>query len=90
VSEATATLDPTLSPPPPQVSGAARRLSGVEKAVVLLMSLGPEKAAGVFRHLHDQEIEQLSSAWPRHARSPRGPGTASSASSPRRRWPRTS
>lgn len=32
---------------------------GVEKAAVLLIALGPEKSANVFRHLKDEEIEQL-------------------------------
>jgi flagellar motor switch protein FliG len=35
-------------------------VSGRRKAAVLLVSLGPEKAAEVFRHLHDEEIEPLS------------------------------
>jgi flagellar motor switch protein FliG len=40
-----------------------RRVSGVtgrKKAAVLLVSLGPERAAEVFRHLRDEEIEALS------------------------------
>ena len=61
-----ATAQPTLvdaaaeiasTPPPPSLA-----LSGVEKAVVLLMSLGPERAAEVFRHLDETEIESLSLA----------------------------
>lgn len=60
MENAAATLEPHLDGGPPQVADPTRHLSGAEKAVVLLMSLGPEKAASVFRHLHDQEIEQLS------------------------------
>ncbi len=36
------------------------RLPGREKAAVLLVSLGPERAAEVFKHLKDEEIETLS------------------------------
>jgi flagellar motor switch protein FliG len=41
---------------------AAKRpsLKGRKKAAVLLVSLGPEKAAEVFKHLRDEEIESLS------------------------------
>jgi len=38
------------------------RLPGRDKAAVLLVSLGPELAAQVFRHLRDDEIEVLSLA----------------------------
>jgi flagellar motor switch protein FliG len=33
--------------------------SGKEKAAMLLISLGPEKSAEIFKHLKDEEIEQL-------------------------------
>ena len=33
--------------------------SGKEKAAMLLISLGPEKSAEIFKHLKDDEIEQL-------------------------------
>ena len=36
------------------------QMAGREKAAVLLVSLGPERAADVFRHLKDDEIETLS------------------------------
>jgi flagellar motor switch protein FliG len=36
------------------------KLDGRKKAAVLLVSLGPEKAAEVFKHLRDEEIEALS------------------------------
>jgi len=36
------------------------KLPGREKAAVLLVSLGPERAAEVFKHLKDEEIEALS------------------------------
>jgi flagellar motor switch protein FliG len=39
---------------------AAVTVRGRQKAAVLLVSLGPEKAAEVFRHLHNDEIESLS------------------------------
>ena len=34
-------------------------LSGLQKAAILLISLGPEKSVNVFRHLKEDEIEQL-------------------------------
>ncbi|WOO36527.1 flagellar motor switch protein FliG [Anaerocolumna sp. AGMB13020] len=34
-------------------------ISGVQKAAVLLISLGPEKSASIFKHLKEDEIEQL-------------------------------
>lgn len=34
-------------------------ISGVEKAAILLIVLGPEKSATVFKHLKEDEIEQL-------------------------------
>jgi flagellar motor switch protein FliG len=36
------------------------RLRGRHKAAVLLVALGPEKAAEIFKHLRDDEIESLS------------------------------
>lgn len=34
-------------------------LDGIQKAAILLITLGPEKAAGIFKHLKEDEIEQL-------------------------------
>jgi flagellar motor switch protein FliG len=34
-------------------------LSGIQKAAILLISLGPEKSANVFKHLKEDEIETL-------------------------------
>lgn len=34
-------------------------ISGVQKAAVLLIALGPEKSASIFKHLKEDEIEQL-------------------------------
>ncbi|MEX2196710.1 MAG: flagellar motor switch protein FliG [Thermoleophilaceae bacterium] len=36
------------------------KLEGRKKSAVLLVSLGPEKAAEIFRHLREEEIEELS------------------------------
>ena len=33
--------------------------SGVQKAAILLITLGPEKAATIFQHLKEEEIEEL-------------------------------
>lgn len=37
-----------------------RKLTGKQKAAILLISLGPEVSAEVYKHLTDEEIEQLS------------------------------
>ena len=34
-------------------------LAGVQKAAVLLITLGPERSAEIFKHLKDEEIEEL-------------------------------
>ena len=34
-------------------------ITGVQKAAVLLIALGPEKSASIFKHLKEDEIEQL-------------------------------
>lgn len=36
-----------------------REMDGVEKAAVLLIALGPEKSSQIFKHLKEDEIEQL-------------------------------
>ena len=38
---------------------ANEELSGVQKAAILLITLGPEKSADIFKHLKEDEIEQL-------------------------------
>ncbi|SFP90947.1 flagellar motor switch protein FliG [Lachnospiraceae bacterium XBB1006] len=38
---------------------ANNELSGVQKAAILLISLGPEKSAQLFKHLKEEEIETL-------------------------------
>jgi flagellar motor switch protein FliG len=42
-----------------EVKLMAKGLSGKQKAAVLLISLGPEVSAQVFKHLRDEEIEEL-------------------------------
>ena len=34
-------------------------LSGIQKASILLISLGPERSANIFKHLKEEEIEEL-------------------------------
>lgn len=34
-------------------------LSGLQKAAILLIALGPEKSATIFKHLKEDEIEEL-------------------------------
>lgn len=38
---------------------ANEELSGVQKAAILLIALGPEKSATIFKHLKEDEIEEL-------------------------------
>ena len=33
--------------------------NGVQKAAILLIALGPERSADVFKHLKEDEIEEL-------------------------------
>ena len=33
--------------------------TGVEKAAILMIALGPEKSSNIFKHLKDEEIEEL-------------------------------
>ena len=42
-----------------KVMAKVEDISGVQKAAILLISLGPEKSANVFKHLKEDEIEQL-------------------------------
>jgi flagellar motor switch protein FliG len=44
---------------PAGASPATTNLSGVQKAAVLLITLGPEKSADIFKHLKEDEIEEL-------------------------------
>ncbi|MCM1136142.1 MAG: flagellar motor switch protein FliG [Clostridium sp.] len=39
--------------------GADESISGVQKAAILLIALGPEKSAMIFKHLKEEEIEEL-------------------------------
>ena len=36
-----------------------RQFNGKEKAAILLITLGPEKSAEIFKHLSEDEIEEL-------------------------------
>ena len=33
------------------------KITGLQKAAILLITLGPEKSANVFKHLKEEEIE---------------------------------
>ena len=37
----------------------AEDLKGVQKAAILLIALGPEKSSMIFKHLKEEEIEEL-------------------------------
>ncbi len=41
------------------MASKSAEISGVQKAAILLIALGPEKSANVFKHLKEDEIEQL-------------------------------
>ena len=41
---------------------ADTRISGVEKAAVLIMSIGVKASAGVFKHLSQDEVKRLSAS----------------------------
>ena len=45
--------------PAPSRSSAAANLSGLQKAAILLIALGPEKSSKIFKHLKEDEIEEL-------------------------------
>jgi flagellar motor switch protein FliG len=51
----------TVRPPRPPMP----RVTGLEKAAILLMTLGPEAAAGVFRHLSEHNVREISAAMAR-------------------------
>ena len=34
-------------------------IKGIQKAAILLIALGPERSAGIFKHLKEEEIEDL-------------------------------
>ena len=40
-------------------SSKEENIRGVQKAAILLISLGPERSAGIFKHLKEEEIEEL-------------------------------
>lgn len=40
-------------------AGKDESLKGIQKAAVLLITLGPERSAGIFKHLKEEEIEEL-------------------------------
>lgn len=42
-----------------RISGSKTERTGREKAAMLLISLGPERSAEIFKHLGEEEIEQL-------------------------------
>ena len=38
---------------------AEEKITGLQKAAILLIALGPEKSAAIFKHLKEEEIEEL-------------------------------
>ncbi|WP_075719325.1 flagellar motor switch protein FliG [Roseburia sp. 499] len=41
------------------MAGKTEEMNGVQKAAILLITLGPEKSAAIFKHLKEEEIEEL-------------------------------
>ncbi|MCM1038125.1 MAG: flagellar motor switch protein FliG [Roseburia sp.] len=39
--------------------GSEERITGLQKAAILLIALGPEKSSSIFKHLKEEEIEEL-------------------------------
>ncbi len=39
--------------------GSEERITGLQKAAILLIALGPEKSSNIFKHLKEEEIEEL-------------------------------
>ncbi len=66
-----ASTEIAVAPEPIVDEQAARRLRGAQKAAVLLVALGKDKAGDVFKHLTDGEIEQLSLEIAKASRVPR-------------------
>ena len=40
-------------------SASEMGIGGIQKAAILLISLGPERSAGIFKHLKEEEIEEM-------------------------------
>ena len=55
-----AEVQPLAQPAGAPSPGGAGELRGASKAAALLVSLGAEHAAGIFKHLREEEIERLS------------------------------
>lgn len=41
------------------MAGKSEEFNGIQKAAILLITLGPEKSASIFKHLKEEEIEEL-------------------------------
>ena len=42
-----------------RVGSSDQEIHGLQKAAILLIALGPERSAGIFKHLKEDEIEEL-------------------------------
>jgi flagellar motor switch protein FliG len=51
---------PVAPAPAPEPRQRPKKIAGRQKAAILLVSLGPHRAAEIFKHLKDEEIETLS------------------------------
>lgn len=40
-------------------SGKAEEINGLQKAAILMIALGPERSASIFKHLKEDEVEEL-------------------------------
>lgn len=41
----------------PKAGAKDDEIKGIQKAAILLIALGPERSAGIFKHLKEEEIE---------------------------------
>ena len=43
----------------PKTAANEAGMKGIQRAAILLISLGPERSAGIFKHLKEEEIEEM-------------------------------
>src|SRR5437867_4311102 len=65
-----------LTSRPPRPAAGAGPSGGLDKAAILLLTLGADTAASVFRHLSEAEVRQLTGAMARLRSIPRASAAA--------------
>ena len=46
----------------PKTAANEAGMKGIQRAAILLISLGPERSAGIFKHLKEEEIDEYAIA----------------------------